>query len=37
MFTFLKLVYRELFISDSVKKTMLLHELEKANKKSNKK
>ena len=37
MLTFLKLLYRQLFISESVKNTMILHELEKANKKSNKK
>lgn len=37
MLTLLKLIYRQLFISESVKNTMILHELEKANKKSNKK
>ena len=34
MWTFLRLLYRELVMSKSVKQTMILHELEKANKKS---
>jgi hypothetical protein len=37
MMKFLKLLATELFISESVKKTMILHELQEANKKSNKK
>jgi hypothetical protein len=34
---FLKMLATELFVSESVKKTIIMHELQEANKKSNKK
>jgi|TARA_R110002012_G_scaffold255492_1_gene435457 hypothetical protein len=37
MMKFLKMLATELFVSESVKKTIIMHELQEANKKSNKK
>jgi hypothetical protein len=37
MIKFLKMLATELFVSESVKKTIIMHELQEANKKSNKK
>lgn len=37
MMRFLKMLLTELYVSDSVKKTIIMHELQEANKKANKK
>jgi len=37
MFKFLKMLATELFVSESVKRTIIMHELQEANKKSKKK
>ena len=37
MIKFIKMLMTELFTSESVKQTIIMHELQEANKKSNKK